>query len=264
MTFYAIATCRTLSEMKLEYPTTSYILALMGIDYPSNESFRFYNFDWDSTATPDDDEVIKPSYAAFDTIGRWLKVDFDIDPQVNADWTASSGPSRILNKPALAAVATSGNYNDLSGKPALAAVATSGSYNDLSNKPSIPSAYTFSVGAPNTISPSLGTAYQASTPSKAAEVTINLTSTAALTLGGGSVFEADIVIGASAAVASGTGTVIGKYKNSLTGSLVVGVAINNAQTTMHKFTLPAGWYFAIRQITGTGISVVSAFDQTLG
>lgn len=42
----------------------------------------------------------------------------------------------------LAAVATSGSYNDLSAKPALAIVATSGSYNDLSAKPTIPAAYT--------------------------------------------------------------------------------------------------------------------------
>ena len=82
--------------------------------------------------------------------------------------------SEITNFPTLAAVATSGSYNDLSNKPtipvvdsalsttstnpvqnkviysalgnkadtsSLAAVATSGSYNDLSNKPTIPPAY---------------------------------------------------------------------------------------------------------------------------
>lgn len=36
---------------------------------------------------------------------------------VNADWNASSGDAQILNKPTLAAVATSGSYNDLSGTP---------------------------------------------------------------------------------------------------------------------------------------------------
>ena len=43
-----------------------------------------------------------------------------------------------VNTSALAAVATSGSYSDLSGKPSLATVATSGSYNDLTNKPAIP------------------------------------------------------------------------------------------------------------------------------
>ena len=78
--------------------------------------------------------------------------------QVNSDWNAQSGVSRILNKPnlsvyaeksELASVATSGNYSDLNGKPnlsvyaeksELASVATSGSYNSLTDKPTIPAA----------------------------------------------------------------------------------------------------------------------------
>ena len=90
------------------------------------------------------------------------------DDQVQSDWTEadSSKKSFIRNKPNLAAVATSGSYNDLTdtpsipdpqvqsdwaeadntkvdyikNKPNLATVATSGSYNDLSDKPSIPAA----------------------------------------------------------------------------------------------------------------------------
>lgn len=84
--------------------------------------------------------------------------------QVNSDWNSNSGVSQILNKPSLAAVATSGDYGDLlnkptipaaqvnsdwdaaSGvaqilnKPSLATVATSGDYGDLLNKPTIPAA----------------------------------------------------------------------------------------------------------------------------
>jgi hypothetical protein len=41
--------------------------------------------------------------------------------QVNSDWNAGSGVAQILNKPALATVATSGNYNDLSNKPSIPA-----------------------------------------------------------------------------------------------------------------------------------------------
>ena len=92
--------------------------------------------------------------------------------QVNADWNATSGKAKILNKPTLATVATSGSYNDLSNKPtipaaakdgklkvqfgtdaatdkfsanqqgdstlSLAKVADTGSYNDLKDKPTIP------------------------------------------------------------------------------------------------------------------------------
>ena len=66
----------------------------------------------------------------------------DAAPQVQADWTEqdTSEPSYIQNKPDLATVATSGDYDDLSNKPNLATVATSGSYDDLSDKPTIPSA----------------------------------------------------------------------------------------------------------------------------
>lgn len=80
---------------------------------------------------------------------------------LNADWTASSGPGAILNRPNLAKVATSGQYSDLSGtpptpvnadwtaasglaqilhRPDLATVATSGKYSDLSGTPTIPAA----------------------------------------------------------------------------------------------------------------------------
>lgn len=61
---------------------------------------------------------------------------------LNASGDIVDGNNNILankvNASALAAVATSGNYNDLSNKPNLAAVATSGDYDDLSNKPTIP------------------------------------------------------------------------------------------------------------------------------
>ena len=91
-----------------------------------------------------------------------------IPEQEQSDWSEadSSKPDFIKNKPNLAAVATSGSYDDLSDKPSipepqvqsdwseadnskpdfiknkpnLATVATSGDYNDLSNKPSIPAA----------------------------------------------------------------------------------------------------------------------------
>lgn len=60
--------------------------------------------------------------------------------QVNSDWNSVSGISQILNKPTLAAVATSGAYADLSGRPSLATVATTGAYADLTGKPTIPAA----------------------------------------------------------------------------------------------------------------------------
>lgn len=72
------------------------------------------------------------------------------EANVNADWSASSGDAQILNKPILgtAAAASTGDFataaqGSLAASATqpgdLAAVATSGDYDDLSDKPTIPS-----------------------------------------------------------------------------------------------------------------------------
>lgn len=64
--------------------------------------------------------------------------------QVNSDWDAVSGVAEILNKPNLAAVATSGDYNDLSNLPTIPAAQVNSDWNAVSgvaeilNKPTIP------------------------------------------------------------------------------------------------------------------------------
>jgi hypothetical protein len=268
---------------------TNLAATIMGLNYPIDPEYTIYRWDHTSNAIPDDDEIIKPYHDNNNVVqeyGRWLKVPFDGDvaPQVNSDWNSSSGPAMILNKPTISAVGQSGNYtdllskpalfsgvySDLTGKPALFSGAYSdltgkptlfsGSYTDLTDKPSL--AGQVAASAPNSRTVALGTAYQATQNTKAALVNINLTSTSSLSLSVGSTASADIVIGSTSAVASGTGTVVGKYSNGLTGTLVVGLAINAVQTTPISFLLPAGWYFAVRQTTGT-VSVVSAFDQQI-
>lgn len=51
--------------------------------------------------------------------GDGSKVTFPSIPaaQVNCDWNSVSGVSQLLNKPTLAAIATSGSYSDLTGAP---------------------------------------------------------------------------------------------------------------------------------------------------
>lgn len=62
------------------------------------------------------------------------------EANVQADWSQSntSADDYIKNKPSLATVATTGDYDDLTNKPSLATVATTGDYDDLTNKPTIP------------------------------------------------------------------------------------------------------------------------------
>ena len=54
------------------------------------------------------------------------------DPQVNSDWNAASGVAQILNKPTLATVATSGDYDDLTNTP-VPAYENKGTISDLNN-----------------------------------------------------------------------------------------------------------------------------------
>lgn len=67
---------------------------------------------------------------------------------------ATSGQyTDLTGRPALAAVATSGQYNDLTGRPPLATVAISGQYTDLSGLPALKTvatsgAYTDLIGRP--------------------------------------------------------------------------------------------------------------------
>ena len=68
--------------------------------------------------------------------------------QVNSDWNAVSGLAQILNKPLLATVATSGDYNDLSNLPTIPAAQIQSDWNQsnvlaldyIKNKPTIPGA----------------------------------------------------------------------------------------------------------------------------
>lgn len=109
----------------------------------------------------------------------------------------------------------------------------------------------------------LATAYQASDPTRPACVTINLNSTASLSLTAGTTNTADVLIGSTSAVAAGTGTIVGRYSNSLTGTLVVGLALNTVSSYTSNLSLPTGWYFAVRQ-TGGAVTITSAFDQAVG
>lgn len=119
------------------------------------------------------------------------------------------------------------------------------------------------VGAPTTRTLSLATAYQATSTSKPSIVTVNLTSTATISLSGGTTNTADILIGSTNGVASGTGTVMCKHANSNTGTLTIGLNLSTIATTSCTLNLPAGWFFAVRSTSGT-VTITSAFDQSLG
>lgn len=120
-----------------------------------------------------------------------------------------------------------------------------------------------SIGAPTTRTLSLATAYQCTDNTKPCFVTVNITSTASFSLAGGTTNSADVLLGSTNGVAGGTGTVVGKYSNSVTGTIAVGLNMNSVYAGQYTMMVPSGWYVAIRQTAGT-VTITSAFDQQLG
>jgi hypothetical protein len=120
-----------------------------------------------------------------------------------------------------------------------------------------------SIGSPNTRTLSLATAYQATDNTKPAFVTINLSSSATLSLSGGTTNTATVVVGSTTGVATGTGTVICNYANTNTGALTIGLNLSTVMGSTCSFGLKAGDYFAIRNTAGT-VTITSAFDQPVG
>lgn len=105
------------------------------------------------------------------------------------------------------------------------------------------------------------TPYQALNPLKPAIITITLNATSNATLSIATNNSANIIIGATTAVATGTGSIVGKYNNTLS----VGVLISTGIANTYTVALPIGWYFAILNSNGTtGVSIDSVFDQTVG
>lgn len=108
----------------------------------------------------------------------------------------------------------------------------------------------------------LATAYQASDPSKPAWITLNITSTASMTLGGGTNESGEVRVGSANTVAGGSsGAAVGGHRNSFTGTVVVGINMGNVLTAAVPFFLPAGGYFAVRRLTGSTMVIASAFEQ---
>src|SRR5262249_35096997 len=94
--------------------------------------------------------------------------------------------------------------------------------------------------------------------------TVNLNSTASLSLSGGTTVIGEVRVGNRNTVASGGGTAVGAYKNSLTRTLTIGLNMQTDRYNPITVMIATGGYFAIRMTSGSGLIIVSAFDQTVG
>lgn len=268
MTFYIYA-FQDIDEMRTVHPGSSVPVGctIMGEDYPVDENYSVYIWDDAATALESVPNIIKPTQDPTDN-GRWLKITIDQVPQVNADWSASSGPAHILNKPTLFSGAYvdltgkpalfSGAYTDLSGKPSLAAVATSGSYTDLSNKPSIPAAASQSAA-----SRSLNTAFQVSS-TRGAFVSYSVQLTVTASIAGGQ--NGDVIL----EIASDSGFTTNVQTVAIAGlgqtyTLAVAIQGVQPQTGCVAGFVPAGYYARLRTVNNTGTPTYSvrAGQETL-
>ena len=132
-----------------------------------------------------------------------------------------------------------------------------------------PTSYAFPVGTPNARTLSLGTAYQATDPTKPALVTINLTSTASISLVNQTQASQKAGVWAAAnatdvLAGTGTATQLGNYENTQGGTLVVTLVLTQVVPQQAQLMLPVGWYFAVKQTVGTSLVISSAFDQSVG
>lgn len=119
------------------------------------------------------------------------------------------------------------------------------------------------IGMPNARTLTTATAYQATDPGRAAMVEISIASTAALTVSGGTTNTAAVFVSSTNSVGTTGGTQVCTYNNANTGTLVIGVNTNAAQTAPCTFNLPVGCYFGIRVSSGS-ITIPAASDQSLG
>ena len=139
-------------------------------------------------------------------------------PTLQADWTATTGPGVILNKPTLSAVATSNAYNDLTGRPNIPPAQIQADWDQtddqqrdyIKNKPTIPTVdpVNFSSVAANIV-PSTDLQYNLGSPEKKWH---------SLYVGTGSIYVGDAVLSLEN----------GKLTSSVgfSGSLTTGAATN--------------------------------------
>lgn len=129
----------------------------------------------------------------------------------------------------------------------LATVATSGSYNDLTNKPTIPSVPTRSFSAP---SRSLNTAFQPST-TRDAQVSYSVDIATTVSLAGGAVGTVYLEYADDSAFTTNV-VEVGRFVNGQTGTLVVGLTLNQTNTAQLNGIVPAGKYVRLRTQNNTG------------
>lgn len=124
------------------------------------------------------------------------------------------------------------------------------------------SAAPFNFGLPVARTLNVSTAYQAADPSKASVITVSPSCTASLSLTAGGTCVMQVRVAATAPTCS-TGALYGVWSNANTGTLTVGLGLNQKVGAPGTIHLPIGGYFILCPSGGT-FTIDAAVDQSAG
>lgn len=119
----------------------------------------------------------------------------------------------------------------------------------------------FNFGAINMRTFAVATDYQATDPTKAATVKISPSCTAALSLTAGGTCSIQARVGATALTCS-TGTVIATWSNANTGTLTIGLGLNQLVGSPGNIELAIGEHFIMCATSGT-FTLANGIDRAL-
>lgn len=120
---------------------------------------------------------------------------------------------------------------------------------------------TFDYGMPTARTYVVSTAYQATTSTKPAVVTVSPSCAASLTLSGGSTCTMQARVG-TAPLNCTSGAIVATWSNGNTGALTVGLSLQQTVGSPYGINLPAGASFILCPVSGT--FTIAAAEQTVG
>lgn len=283
---YTVLALTNLAELRSRIGNVSNTAAasIMGQNYPIDEAYQVFVWDELSTLADNPPTVVVPN-ARIGSNGRWLHVDLDVMPQVNADWNATGGVSMILNKPALlkgdtgdtgpegpagpqgvagpqgpqGSVGPQGNQGIQGVQGASGPQGLQGATGPQGVQGPIGATGPASLGPVNTRTLAYATAYQATNPAKAALITVSLATNVVVVVAGGTDAQVSMKVGPTNSIASMT--TVATYRKNFGGVTLLGAGgwFKDCAT----FAVPAGYYFALSQDLGT-TNIDTAVDVQVG
>lgn len=189
-------------------------------------------------------------------IGSWLRYVAPLSPAPNTSAVLMYNGSTTYPQMGYVGSGLSWNGTTLSASAAAQVNSdwtASGSVAEILNKP------TFNYGDPVARTLAVSTVYQASDPTKAAELSFSPTCTNATTVVAASACTLQVRYGTTSGLTCGTGTVVKNW----TSTYALGLLLTNLSGSPIDVKLGIGRYFILCPTAGT-FTVVVAVDQTAG